>query len=561
MAAVPPGLSAAVQDRYRLDRELGQGGMATVYLAEDLKHHRPVALKVLRPELAAALGPDRFVREIELSARLTHPHILPLHDSGNADGFLYYVMPYVEGESLRDRLRRENQLPLEDALRIAREVADALDYAHRQGVIHRDIKPENILLESGHAVVADFGIAKAVRAAGGKALTQTGMSVGTPAYMSPEQAAGEQDLDGRSDLYALACVLYEMLAGEPPYTGPSAQAIVAKKLSEATPRISVVRELVPQAVDQALVKALAKTPADRFATTAQFSEALFTVVPATPADTAASGRRRWLAPAIPAAALLILALAWGLWQGLGGDSETTLDPNLVAIMPFRTAGADPSLAYLREGMMDLLAAKLTGEGGPRADDPRTVLAAWRRVASADDADLSEAQATGVARTIGAGKLLLGSVVGSPGHLVLSATLTSAGATAPTQATVEGPADSLLVMADRLTGQLLAGGTSVRGVHGASLTTSSLDALKAYLDGQVAFRGGQYDVAARHFSRALDADSGFSLAAFFLVRTTGWGATVTDLPRVAEIAWDGRNRLNQIGPGAAGGVHGAAGAGG
>ncbi|HEX9895719.1 MAG TPA: serine/threonine-protein kinase, partial [Gemmatimonadales bacterium] len=224
MADAPTTLTTALAGRYRIDRELGQGGMATVYLALDLKHQRQVAVKVLRPDLS--LGSERFLREIATTAGLRHPHILPLYDSGEAAGFLFYVMPLVEGESLRDRLKRDKQLPIEEALQIAREVSDALSYAHSRGVIHRDIKPENILLESGHAMVADFGIARAVSAAGGESLTQTGMSVGTPAYMSPEQAVGDRDVDGRSDLYSLACVVYEMLAGQAPFTGPTVESVV-----------------------------------------------------------------------------------------------------------------------------------------------------------------------------------------------------------------------------------------------------------------------------------------------------------------------------------------------
>jgi len=267
-------LRAALADRYLIERELGQGGMATVYLAEDLKHHRNVAVKVLKPELGASLGGERFLREIETTAQLSHPHILPIHDSGAADGTLFYVMPYVEGESLRDRLTREAQLPLEDALGIAREVADALAYAHGRGVIHRDIKPENILLQAGHAVVADFGIARALSAAGAERLTETGLAVGTPAYMSPEQAAGTRNLDGRSDIYALGCVLYEMLSGETPYSGATPQSILAKKLSEPLPRISVVRETVPPGLEAAIERALARTPADRWPTAAEFAAAL-----------------------------------------------------------------------------------------------------------------------------------------------------------------------------------------------------------------------------------------------------------------------------------------------
>ncbi len=270
------GLKIALAGRYAVEREVGSGGMATVYLAEDVKHHRQVAIKVLRPELAAALGPERFLREIEIAARLDHPHILPLYDSGRTEGqseFLYYVMPYVEGESLRERLEREKQLPLDDALLIAREVADALSYAHSRDVVHRDIKPENILLAGGHARVADFGIARAITAAGGGRLTETGMAVGTPAYMSPEQASGSRDLDGRSDLYSLGCVLHEMLAGEPPFTGPTVESVVHQHLAADPPPVTALRPAVPPQVSAALVRVLAKTPADRFSPAAQFAEA------------------------------------------------------------------------------------------------------------------------------------------------------------------------------------------------------------------------------------------------------------------------------------------------
>jgi len=268
-----PEVRAAFTGRYAIERELGRGGMATVYLAEDLKHGRPVAIKVLAPELAAALGRERFLREIATAARLSHPHILPLHDSGEANGFLYFVMPYVEGESLRDRLVREKQLPIEDAITIVRQVASALSYAHSRDVVHRDVKPDNVLLSEGGAIVADFGIAGAVLAAGGR-LTQTGIILGTPAYMSPEQGAGERGLDGRSDVYSLGCVLYEMLTGEPPFTGPTAQAIIAKRFTEPAPSARRLRDTVSLAVDRAIAKALARAPADRFATPHDFAKAL-----------------------------------------------------------------------------------------------------------------------------------------------------------------------------------------------------------------------------------------------------------------------------------------------
>ncbi len=276
MQNVTEELRTALADRYVIESELGEGGMATVYLAHDVKHDRKVALKVLRPELAAVIGADRFLAEIKTTANLQHPHILPLHDSGEADGFLYYVMPYVEGESLRDRLDREKQLPVDAAVSIVREVADALDYAHRHDVIHRDIKPENILLHDGRATVADFGIALAVSTAGDTRMTETGMSLGTPQYMSPEQAMGQRELTPASDVYALGAVLYELLVGEPPFSGPTAQAIVARVVTETPRPLAPQRHTIPPHVEAATITALEKLPADRFATAAEFAEALTT---------------------------------------------------------------------------------------------------------------------------------------------------------------------------------------------------------------------------------------------------------------------------------------------
>jgi serine/threonine-protein kinase len=267
-------LRASLADRYRIERELGQGGMATVYLAQDLKHDRKVAVKVLKPELAAVLGADRFVVEIKTTAALQHPHILPLFDSGMADSFLYYVMPYVEGETLRDKLNRETQLGIEEAVKITTEVADALDYAHRHGVIHRDIKPENILLHDGRPMVADFGIALALSAAAGGRMTETGLSLGTPHYMSPEQATAEKEITARSDVYSLASVLYEMLAGQPPHLGGSAQQIIMKIIAEPVQPLTALRKSVPPNVSAAVAKALEKLPADRFATAKEFADAL-----------------------------------------------------------------------------------------------------------------------------------------------------------------------------------------------------------------------------------------------------------------------------------------------
>jgi serine/threonine-protein kinase len=284
-------LAAALADRYRIERELGAGGMATVYLAQDLKHDRKVALKLLKPELAAVLGAERFVAEIRTTAQLQHPHILPLHDSGQADGFLYYVMPYVEGETLRDRLNRERQLPVSDAVRIATEVAGALDYAHQHGIVHRDIKPENVLLSSGHAVVADFGIARAVGAAGGEQLTATGMAIGTPAYMSPEQSAGMSDVDGRSDTYALASVLYEMLAGEPPFTGQTAVAGSPSGWARRRRAPGCSARPCPRRSTRRFSARSQRAPADRFATASEFATALQAGSRSSPLRFSRGGRR------------------------------------------------------------------------------------------------------------------------------------------------------------------------------------------------------------------------------------------------------------------------------
>ena len=332
-------VTAALGHRYAIDRELGRGGMATVYVAQDRRHAREVAIKVLRPDVAAAIGAERFLREIAIAARLTHPHVLPLIDSGQAAGSLYYVMPYVRGESLRQRLARERRLPLKDALRIARELGAGLDYAHREGFIHRDVKPENVLLADGHAVIADFGIARAIcQSCDGQNVTEVGLTIGTPEYMSPEQAAGDRDLDGRSDLYSLACVIYETLAGEPPFAGASARAVMAQHLSEAPPPLRARRPDAPAAVEQALARALAKDPADRFATVAQFVTAL----EATDAPGAA--------------------------PALVGKTRS------LAVLPFVNGSADPENEYLCDGVTDELINALTKVEGLRIASRTSVFA-------------------------------------------------------------------------------------------------------------------------------------------------------------------------------------------
>jgi eukaryotic-like serine/threonine-protein kinase len=341
-------------DRYLLDRELGRGGMATVYLAHDLRHDRSVALKVLRLELSAILGAERFQREIKTAARLDHPHILPVFDSGETAGLLWYTMPYVEGESLRDRLRREVQLPLEEAVRLTREIADALDYAHSRGIIHRDIKPENILLAGGHARVADFGVAKAVEASGGDQLTETGLAVGTPTYMSPEQASAGP-VDGRSDIYALGCVLYEMLAGEPPYSGSTPQAIIAKRVLEPVPHVRTLRESVPESLEQAIRRALSRAPADRFDTAAEFARTLSrsSAQPVKALGTARQSRRR----TIVVIALIAMLIAIAIWYGPGAivhlgvpGGADSAGLSSVAVLPFVPLRGDTGGSYLGDGI-------------------------------------------------------------------------------------------------------------------------------------------------------------------------------------------------------------------
>ena len=362
-AAHLTGLSTALADRYRLTREVGAGGTATVWLAEDVRHGRRVAIKVLHPELSAVLGPERFLAEIRTTANLQHPHILPLFDSGSAGGLLYYVMPYVEGETLRARLERERQLPIADGLRLATEIADALHHAHARGVVHRDVKPENILLQGGHALVADFGIALAVQQAGGQRMTQTGLSLGTPQYMAPEQAMGERGVDARADVYALGAVLYEMLAGEPPFTGPNTQAILARVLTETPRALTAQRPTVPPHVDDAVRRALQGLPADRFESAAAFSAALTTthapLADLRPAQAAPGFRApaRGSALLVAGAVLAAVALGWGLGRATGEPSPRRAPVRFTierdsSIAAFRDPALSPdggSFVYVGEG--------------------------------------------------------------------------------------------------------------------------------------------------------------------------------------------------------------------
>jgi len=371
-------IRTAIADHYEIERELGHGAMATVYLARDLKLNREVAVKVLLPELGFALGPERFRREIELATHLSHPHILPIYDSGEADGELYYVMPYIAGESLRGRLNRERQLPLDDALRIACEVADALDHSHRHGIIHRDIKPENILLEDGQALVADFGIARAVSAVGEGKLTSTGVSLGTPTYMSPEQGMADPNLDGRTDIYSLGCVLYEMLAGQPPFTGRTTQALIARHSLDQVPSLTIVRQTIPEEVEDAVLTALAKAPADRYNTAGEFADALRAcqrtgarTVRRTGARTGTRKRSKetkWGVVAVFVAVGIVAvtgaawagkAFVWDTWRHAATNiGPAGFKPQRIAVLYFKDMSPNKRLGYLADGLTESLIGDL-----------------------------------------------------------------------------------------------------------------------------------------------------------------------------------------------------------
>jgi len=507
-------LRTAVTGRYAVERELGQGGMATVFLAQDLRHKRKVAIKVLAPDIARNIGTERFLREIEIAAGLTHPHILPVFDSGDADGLLYYVMPYVAGESLGHRLRRERRLPVAEAVRVAREVADALDYAHRRGFVHRDIKPENVLLEEGHAIVADFGVARALAVAGEQRLTGTGLAIGTPQYMSPEQSTGESVLDGRSDLYALGCVTFEMLAGRPVFEAPSPVSLVQKHLTEAPQPLASMRPDVPAGVAAAVARALAKEPQARFATAAEFGAAL-----AEGATTPPSGvrflpglRRRTLTfGALGVAAALV---AFFLVRPSGGPG---LDANVVAVAPFDVLV--PGLELWREGLVDVVSRDLDGAGPLRVVAPTVVVRRWRGRADAT-------AAADLGRATGAGLAVFGQVVGTGGDSVrLSATLYDvAGARVLGEFQVPDVSERMDRLADSLAMRLLRelGQTRPIGaVRLTSLRSTSLPALKAFLQGEQYYRRTDWDSAIAYYERAIALDSTFALALHRTAVALGW----------------------------------------
>ena len=529
-----PKLQAALQGRYEIGHELGRGGMAVVYLATDTKHGREVAVKVLFPELAASVGSDRFDREIHLAAKLQHPHILGLFDSGSADGLLFYVMPFVKGESLRDRLDREGQLPIEDAIQITLEVAGALGYAHENGIVHRDVKPENVLISNGHSLVADFGIAKAVTETAGQKLTQTGMALGTPVYMAPEQAAGET-VGPTADIYSLGCMLYEMLAGEPPFTGKNALAIMARHAMETVPSIRIIRSSVPEEVEEAIFAALAKTPADRPKSAAEFSAILGLPMGATasrrvvmrhtatrwvPSGAAATfagpGVPVWRKPWVLVVAPLALAsLGFGIWKiaGAGGPPQAAvdgLDLRNIAVLYFEDASAEKDLGSVADGLTEDLIARLTEVQGISVVSRRGVEPL--RGTTAFDS---------VARVLDVGTLVQGEVRRSGDKIVVNVSLRDGGSGAEfgKRATIEQPAASLLAVrdavADRVADLIRKQLREEIRLQNQQISTNSVEAWshlqlgEAYLkQGEAAAAGG--DAAARDAAFAA-ADSVFALA--------------------------------------------------
>ncbi|MFN2397211.1 MAG: protein kinase [Gemmatimonadaceae bacterium] len=533
-------LAAALGDAYTIERELRRGGMSRLFLATDHSLKRPVVIKLLPRELTSVENATRFQREIELAARLHHPNVLTVHAAGMKDGLLYYMMPYVEGESLRQRLDRYGRLRLVDALRILREAVDAISYAHRSGVIHRDIKPENILLDEGHAVVADFGIAYSLT--GGERVTGTGLLVGTPGYMAPEQAAGERHIDGRADIYSLAVVGYEMLAGSPPFKGLTAQALLAAHLTELPKPLTDIRPETPLAVCEAIHKALAKSPGDRFRTADEFREAIeFPIAAAMVGATDA----RWTRPAGFLSRLVGSARGL-LRQSATAPAQAPLAGYRVAVLPFSFRGSE-RLGYLREGIVDLLSTKLDGAANLSVADPNAVLAAVRQ---SHGAGWDAHRARVVAASVGAARYVLGSLVEAGGRIQASASLYGETGNAVVTALAQaGDESHLFDLIDDLAIQLLVGQeTSARtrgggGVTGlAARTTNSLSALKAYLEGESLLRSGQYTLSKEALKRAVDFDPLFALAWFRLSVAAEWLSDRDLEARAAQEALKNSGRL-------------------
>jgi serine/threonine-protein kinase len=512
---------------------------------------------VFKPELAETLGAERFSREIRTAANLQHPHILTVHDSGVADGLLYYVMPYVEGESLRARITREGGLPIADVIRILREVADALSTAHANGVVHRDIKPDNVLLSGRHALVADFGVAKAISESTGRnAITTLGVALGTPAYMAPEQAAADPHVDHRADIYALGVLGYEMLTGEPPFVRRTPQEVLAAHVTEPAPAVSVRRQSVPPALDALVARCLLKQPADRYQSADDVVSELERIAtptagmspaaglpPTSRSAAVTNGRGRFIRTGlVVAGAAVVLVAGWFAVTKRGGGVAT--DVNLVAVLPFEYSGAT-ELAYLREGIVNVLETNLTGEGGPRAVASQTAIAQWKRAGGAERG-LTEEEARAIARALGAGQLLRGSVVAAGTDLVISASLVSSGGGGgggrAVQAQVKGPADSIASLATQIAGELLSlrVGEAAERLH--SLQSVPPAALRQYLIGRQALRESRFANSYNAFAAAIGQDSTFALAGMGLSTAKSWSLTSLGAGNGNVIAFRHRDRL-------------------
>ena len=552
MSAERDRLQKTLGDSYTIERELGGGGMSHVYVANDSALGRQVVIKVLPEELSGGVNADRFKREIQLAAQLQHPHIVPLLSAGVSDGLPFYTMPLIEGESLRARLSRVGELPVAEATHILRDIAKALSYAHRHGVVHRDIKPENVLISDETALVTDFGVAKALSAAtssGDGTLTSLGVALGTPAYMSPEQASADPAVDHRADIYSLGAVGYELLTGRPPFNARTPQAMLAAHIAEAPESVTKHRPTVSPALDALVMKCLEKRPSDRPQSAAEIVQQLDALATPTagtklPSSTGAIGAQG-AAPLRKAAfvlgAAILIALGVLTWRRIGG--QRSVDRGVLAVLPFRVAGADPSLHYLREGMLDLLATKLTG-GDVRTADARSLLAVWRREGGSENADIPAEAAFDVARALGAGAIVLGDVVGTPNHVVISAAMQRVpDGTQIAKASVEGPADSLARLIDRLAAQLLSLERGEAEDRLPSLTSTSLPALHAYLDGQRLYRRGNAAGARRRFEDALHIDSTFALAGLGLQIAVGWGGVDSVSERTKPMVWRERAKLS------------------
>ena len=510
-------LKHALANRYRIEREIGSGGMATVYLARDLRHEREVAVKVLRPELAAALAPERFLREIRIAANLNHPHILPVFDSGEADGFLYYVMPYEEGQSLRQKLAREGELPVGEAVRLLRDVVDALAHAHAKGVVHRDIKPDNVLLSGRHALVTDFGVAKAVSEVTGRdKLTTVGVALGTPAYMAPEQAVADEHIDHRADIYAVGVLGYELLTGRPPFLGTTPQMVLSAHVTQAPEPVTKYREAVPQGLEQLVLKCLEKKAADRW----QSAEALLAELEAlatpsggvTPTETTPLARRRprWKIPAIAAAAVVVAVAAVAITM-VRHESVPTLDPERVVVVPLNNRTGDPSLDPIGEMTADWLTeGLLTLTGIIQPVPSEQVLQLLQGQAGGSVAP--EGSTQGLARATGAVTVVLGSYYIHGDSLELQAQVLDAtdgevlDSTEPVRGPVQDPGTAIGLLRQRVTSILAARFDPLaRTVIPAFERPPSLEALQAHTAGVRAYVDGDFTGAIRELDRALELD--------------------------------------------------------